>query len=356
MAKAETKAEDITMSNTKKEMLAAYKELVKRLEERRKAEAKPAQKVAERARKEAVAAADALSAAGIGKEIGNLKSEIGKMLAQLSDKLEEEIAKYLQATKAVATKEQELREIYEIEREASSLTALIEAQREKRRQFEADMAEKKANLEQEILSTREAWTREKELRDARIKERTETEKKNREREAEEYKYRFEREKKLAREQYDDEKARLDREIALKKEAAERDIAAREQALVAREAELDDLRKRAGSFPKELETAVAKAVQETTERLTREGENREALMKKDAESEKTVLTSRIEALQQTVKEQAQQIARLSAQIEKSYGQVQDIAVKAIEGSSNAKAVAALQAQVADSSRRARQEEK
>ena len=40
----------------------------------------------------------------------------------------------------------------------------------------------------------------------------------------------------------------------------------------------------------------------------------------------------------VKQQAEQIAKLSQQLEHSYGQVQDIALKAIEGSSMSRPVA------------------
>ena len=47
----------------------------------------------------------------------------------------------------------------------------------------------------------------------------------------------------------------------------------------------------------------------------------------------MLTTRIESLEKTVKEQNQQIAHLSQQLEKAYQKVQDIAVKAVEGSSN-----------------------
>jgi len=56
----------------------------------------------------------------------------------------------------------------------------------------------------------------------------------------------------------------------------------------------------------------------------------------------------------VKEQSEQIARLMAQAEKAYVQVQDIAVKAIEGSSAAKSLANLQQMLADQSRRPGQE--
>ncbi len=80
----------VTMTSTKKEMLAAYKELLKRLEENREAEMKPEQKIAKKQEEEAVETADSLSIEGIAKEIGALKSEIGKTLTQLSDRLEEE--------------------------------------------------------------------------------------------------------------------------------------------------------------------------------------------------------------------------------------------------------------------------
>jgi uncharacterized coiled-coil protein SlyX len=56
------------------------------------------------------------------------------------------------------------------------------------------------------------------------------------------------------------------------------------------------------------------------------------MSKEFEGERRVLTTRIELLQKTVKERREQITKLSAQLEKSYQKVEDIAVKAIDGSS------------------------
>ena len=79
-----------------------------------------------------------------------------KGLVRLSDKLDEEVEKDIRVKKAVAIKEKELAEIYEIERAASSLAALLEAQKEKRERFESEMALKKVNLEQEIQTLREA--------------------------------------------------------------------------------------------------------------------------------------------------------------------------------------------------------
>ena len=75
-----------------------------------------------------------------------------------------------------------------------------------------------------------------------------------------------------------------------------------------------------------------------------------MLRREFAGEKNVLSTRITALEQTAKEQSDQIARLLAQAEKAYAQVQDIAVKAIEGSSASKSLANLQQMLADQSRR------
>ncbi|MCX7046461.1 MAG: hypothetical protein NTX50_13375 [Candidatus Sumerlaeota bacterium] len=351
MAKQEPAAASLTLNNTKKELLDAYNLLLAQMKDKRETEMKPEQKAEEKQIHKAIETADALSLQGIGKEIGDLKSEIGKTLAELADKLEEETAKYLRVKKAVEVREKELQEFYEIEKTAMTLAALLETQQQKRRQFEAEIAAQKEQLKADVETVRAKWDEERLAHDIEIKERDTAEKKKRDREAEEFKYRVEREQQLAREQFDYEKARMERELAFKKEQLEKDLVERERALAAREAELAQLRERAQAFPKELETAVAKAVKEASDRLTKELQAREELLKKEYQGEQKVLTSRIESLQASAKEQTQQIARLTAQLEKSYGQVQDIAVKAIEGSAGIKAPAYSASASSDPVRRA-----
>jgi len=334
------------MSNTKREMLSAYNALLKRLEEKREAEAKPEEKVKEKRTQEAIAVADALSTEGISKEIASLKAEIGKVLAQLSDKMEEALEKYVRTTRAVDAKERELAEIYEIEKSASTLAALIEAQREKREQFEANMQERKEELEYEIETTRQGWKEEQQAHAAEIKEREEADKKKLQRDLEEFKYKIEREKQLLQEDFEFQKAKLEREAQFTREERERDLVAREKAIAEREAEHERLREEASGFPEKIEAAVKAAVDETKARLKAEANTQEALMRKEFEGDRKVLQSQIESLQRTVEEQSEQIARLTSQLEKSYGQVQDIAVKAIEGSSNVKSVLTAQAQAAE----------
>jgi hypothetical protein len=342
--------EKLTMANTKKEMLQVYQRVLKQLQEKQQAEMKPEAAVAERKRSKAIAVADEVSSASIASQIASLKSEVGKTLNELADRLEQETAKYTQVKTAVESAEAELGEIYDIEKAAASLAALLEAQQREREAFETEMAEKREQLEYDIATHREAfdyevktqreqWKKEKAENDAASKEQAAADKKQRQREQEEWKYQFERDKQVAEEQRQDALAKLDREIQLKKEQLEKVLSEREAAVAAAEAELQSLRARAEGFPSELDQAVARAVQETTERLERERAHAVDLLQKEHAGERNVLNSRIEALQNTVDKQAEQLAKASLQLEHSYGQVQDIALKAIEGSSMSRSLGA-----------------
>ena len=91
----------------------------------------------------------------------------------------------------------------------------------------------------------------------------------------------------------------------------------------------------------METAVTKAVKETSDRLLYEAKTREELLKKESEGERNVFKARIDSLEKTAAEQGERISVLTKQLEAAYQKVQDIAVKTVEGASNFKSVASLQ---------------
>jgi hypothetical protein len=344
----------LSLSSTKQEMLEAYNAVLKQLEAQREAELKPEKRLEEKKAKEVIQVADSLSSEGVAKEISNLKIETGKVLAQISDRLEEEIGKFKAVQNAIVLKEKELQELYEIEKSAMTLAALIESQNQRRQAFESEMAEKKEALSQEIETLRAERDNEKKDYEEGIKERDVAEKKKREREKEEYEYSFKREQKLAKDKFEDEKAKLEKELHLKKEQMESELKEREKVIAEQENELNELRKRVSAFPKEMEAAMTKAIKETTEKLNLEAKNREELQKREFIGERNVLTTRIESLEKMVKEQSEQITKLTQQLEKAYQQVQEIAVKTIEGSSNIKSFANLQQWVSEQMRKSPQE--
>lgn len=339
---------DISMTNTKKEMLAAFSELKKKLHEKAETELKPEKKKEERRKAEVIKTADTLTTDGTVEKINALKVEIGKMLSQLSDNLEEEASNYLKLKESIELKKKELKEIYDIEASAFALAALIEAQKQKKQEFDEEMTGRKETLETEIQQKRLEWEKEKQEFEAAVKERNNEEKKLRERQKEEFDYNFKRDQQLSKNTFNDEKEKMGKELAAAKEAFEKKVAEteknlneREEKVKEREKFVNDLQTQVDQFPTQLDSAVNKAVKEVTERLTLEAKKNEELLKKGYEGETNVLKTKIESLEQTVAQQDKQITDLSQRLEKSYSKVQDIAVKAIEGSASAQRLSNLE---------------
>ncbi|MDX9822761.1 MAG: hypothetical protein RBT20_12555 [Syntrophales bacterium] len=346
MTEKKASPKKLSSANTKQELLDAYNLLLEEIRTQKNASMKTEEKREEKTIQAALASVDGISAGAVDQSIAALKGEIGKVLSQISDNLSTEFNRLENLKKAIAFKEKEIQDLYQIDKTAETLAALIEANNRTRDEFEEEMAGKKTLLEQEIETLNRQWAEDKRRRELESKEWSAGEKQRRDREREEFQYDFEREKKLVRNQFEDEKAKLDKEIHLRKEQLEKGFADREKILAERENELAELKKRAAAFPKELENTVSQAVQNTTEKLQSEAKNREDLLKKGFEGEKNVFTTRISSLEKTVKEQAEQLAKLGQQLDKAYQKIEDVAVKTIEGAAQSKAFAGLQQILAD----------
>jgi len=133
---------------------------LKQLHEQEKAQLKPEQKLKERKEEGVLKAVAGISADGVIQETNKLKQEIGGMLNKLTDRLAAEVNKFDQVQLAIEIKERELKEIYEIEKAAATLAALIESQRQEKLRFEDEMAHKQASLTQEIEATKLQWQKE----------------------------------------------------------------------------------------------------------------------------------------------------------------------------------------------------
>jgi len=341
MAEKPQSVKKLSEKSTKQEMLDAYQTLAKQLEEKRAAELAPERRLEEKRTEEAVRIAAGVAPDGIDREIGNLKADIGKMLVDVSDRLATESSRFRSIQKAVESKERELMELYGIEKAAVSLAALIEAQNQKRSDFESDMTRERERLQGEIDTLRGQWEEDKKSHEAENKERDAAEKKAQERAREDFNYNFKREQQAIKDKLNDEKSALEKDIKLKRETADKELAEREKAITEKEGELTELRAKAAAFPKQLETAVNQAIKEATDRLRLESKNREDLLVKQFEGERNVLTTKNESLERTNKDLFAANARLAQQLEAAYQKVQDIAEKTVEGTSQSKSLADLQ---------------
>lgn len=338
MTSNDLKAENVSMSNTKKEMLEAYESLKEQLENQSERELKP-EEIQKAIKEEKVihSVEKAVESNDVTRRVYDLKDEVGRFLADMAGKIEKEKDRYTEIKNAVEIRNKELMDIYEIEKSAHSLAALLEAQNRKKLEFESEMEQRKIKLEEDIVNTKLNWEKEKYQHAQEFKEQKAETEKLRKREKEEFEYSFNREKELKKQQLNDEIESLDKQMleqresfAKETEQREHDLDQREKLLSEREKFMDTLQANVDSFPAELEKKIQQAVSETTEKLKRESKKNEEILVKGYEGEKNVLTTKIQSLEKLVADQQKQIDTLSRQIDNAYGKVQEIAMKAVSG--------------------------
>jgi hypothetical protein len=341
-------SDEISMKNTKKEMLDLIEKLNTEIKNKEKENLNPEKIKQEARQKSVVEDSDKIVDAALTTHIHQLKVSINKELTTLSDKLEAEAEKYENLKNAIEIKEAELNEIYGVEKATAELAIILEAQktaktdfdnvmREKREQLEDELLEKRSKLENEVKEIKEQWEKEKTARQLIEKEIKNNIEKERKRENEEYEYQLKRRRHLEENRLADEIAKLEKELELRNEEFDRkyqektvELNKREKEVSEREVKMNELQDKVDAFPTKLDATVESAVQEIKERLTAEFAQKEELLKKGFEGEINVLTAKISAFETLVKEQTKQIEKLNLQQEKAYEKVQDIANKAVSG--------------------------
>ncbi len=140
-------------------------------------------------------------------------------------------------------------------------------------------------------------------------------------------------RKLSDEEYEQEKKRLYQELEEFQKTQEKQWAEREKAIAERETQFSELKTKVEAMPKELEAAIKRTKEEGKGIAYGQAKVKADLLAKEIEGSKRNYELRIQSLQETIDTQNFRIQNLSKQLDAALKQVQDLAVKAIEGSSN-----------------------
>jgi hypothetical protein len=321
----------ISEKSTKNEIMEAYNELLVKVREQKSLDAKAVKKETEE--KEVVKAALENSVEHIVKRHADLKLEIVNSMDSLEEKLIKEYKKLTELQQAIEVQTKLLHELFQITAEADSLAALMLAQQEKEDAFDRQMEQKKGDFEAEMAQKRAQWKKDQDEYEMARKEREAQLKKERTREEEEYAYDLQLTRKKDSDEYEAKKAGLEKELTDRKASYERELAEREQAVVLREKELEELRVKVESFPKELERAIKETEKTITERFEFKFRHEKELTAKEIEGERRLSQQTIEALERKIEEQGEQVRQLTQRANEATLQVQNIAIKAIEGASS-----------------------
>ena len=329
----------LSLKSTKEEMLKAYNDLVSRFQEKaanseKQVEAKKATETA------VVDKASSYTVESIIKGLANVNIYVGKALTDLSRELTSEANKLSEIREAIEIETKHLEELHDIGLAAGTLSSLIQDHAQKKAAFEAECQAETNQFEAEMAAKRSDWKKEQEVYTAALKENEAKLRKEREREREEYEYNLTLARKKDKDLYEEQKANLLKALKDERLKQEQELSAREASVVAAETELGELRSKVASFPAELSNAVERAGREALQQAEARARLEEQLRSKEVEGDKRVAELKITALEETVKRQLAQIEALTRKLEESNVQVQAIAVKAIEGASNARALSTI----------------
>jgi len=321
---------EISGKSSKSEILQAYHEVLERLRKEKVPDRQAERKQAEE--KRLVSDASQHTVEGIVKGLAQIKLEIGGALDNLEERLIAEFKKLSDLQQAIEIERKNLEEIHDITVNAGSLAALLQAQKEKKAQFEKEMDEKRGAFDAEWAQKRLEWKREQDVHEQSVKERDARLKKEREREEEEYTYSLQLKRKKEHDAYEAKKAALDKELAEKRIAVERELSEREASLSVREKEYEELKAAVTQFPERMEKAIKDTEKSVTERLESRYRHEAALAAKEIEGERRLHAQIVSALEAKIKEQETYIRQLTQKSDDAGKQVQNIAIKAIEGAS------------------------
>lgn len=330
-----------TSKSTKNEILAAYDELLKKVTDNKTEEPK---KLQETQKQEAVVKkAEALSNETIIKGIAGLKVEITSSLDKLGEKFAEEYKKFDELQQAIQTEKKNLEDLYQLSASTDSLSVMLLAQKEKREQFELEMAARKTELDEKMKTEKERfeiemaekrvlWKKEQDILLEKQKEENEKTAKTRKRDEEDYNYTLQLARKKESDLYEEKKQKLEKELSDKKTAFEKAVTERETNLKIAENELAELRKKNEAFPAELEKAVTLAVKTATEKTETIFGFEKELREKEIAGELKLKEQTIQTLNAKIKDLEASQKELSQKTVTAETSVKDIAMKAIEHSS------------------------
>jgi hypothetical protein len=263
-----------------------------------------------------------------------LKLSFGGTVSNLSEKLITEATSLAKLQTSLTQEKEQLKELYELEVITDeTLDELVIEYQDSTKAFFTEFNEQSERLGQEIQELRQAWDKEKETHDREIKERNETYQKNKNREAEEYQYNLELELILGEEAHEQNIKALYHELEETKEQQEKIWEQREKTIAEAEQKYAEVKEKVEAFATELEAKKKKGKEEGKGIGFYQAKVKADLRQKEIDGEKQNYQLRIQSLEDSLTNQQLRLESLTRQLESAQKQVQDLAVKAIEGTSN-----------------------
>lgn len=285
--------------------------------------------------REIVARAASYTVESIVKSLADVQVELGGAIDGLADQLEREASKLGELRHALASESSRLGDLRNTRVAAEALEILIQDHKKKDETLGARAESERQDLEDKVGKQREAWAREEAERAQARAEAEAAQTRERKAKEEQYTYEIERQRKLGTDEFAEKKRLLERSLSETGATRDKSWGEREKLLAAASAEIEALRGKAEAAPKQLEEEAKKARERAIGRITAEAKHEAELQDRESAANIEVFELRIKALEERITRQLAQLGELQKQLGTALEQGQNLAHKAIEGTSGGK---------------------
>ncbi|OUL23475.1 hypothetical protein BV378_21250 [Nostoc sp. RF31YmG] len=272
--------------------------------------------------------------------LAKIQLGFGSAANELSEQLTTQASKLAEIRENVEKEVEQLKQLHNLEISEDILDTLIANYEDNSKNYQEEFSHQKEVLLQEIDEQRKTWIKEQDENSRLIKERDENLKKTRQRDDTEYKYNLELQRKLAKDEYEQQQKELNKQLEEFQQETEKEWAEREKIIAEREKQFEESKAKVEAFPKDKEAALKKATEEGKGIAYYQAKIKSDLYSKEVEGQKRFYEQRLQSLEQNITNQDTRIQNLSKQLESALKQVQDLAVKAIEGTANVNSYQAI----------------
>ena len=307
------KKEEITLKNTKAEILEALNAALEREKNASKVKSDPVKEEKEKK---------------VEKAIENTKQNVEQKI--FSDEL---INKFKELELAISAEEEKLKELYGIEKELNNLTMVVNTGKDIVANIEKERQEREIQLNENIKKLEEDYKikmdnlqKDYDLKISELK-------KERDREQEEYDYKIKREREISKNTWEDDKKK--REEKLKEEETE--IQKSLSEIKEKEKNIKDMEKQVEEFPKKLVEEYEKGKKEVTKELEKEHKYETELLVKDFQSTIDRLKDKVESLETELTKQRELNSNLQEKLDKSYTEMKELAKTTVEANGAVKII-------------------
>ncbi len=284
--------------------------------------------------------ADTTNADGIISSLTGVQQGISQAISTLSAQQVIEAEQIQKITQQIEEEKQEAKTLYDIDLNGNTLEELIVSYDQEKTSFEETFSTKKKAFGEETTNKTTAWQKEQDEYNRRVAERNKEALVSRKREQDEFDYALKQTRALEEDTYAQKRKQLDDELAVIRADKDKSWAEKEKAIAEREQQFAEYKRKYEGLEAELQKEVKKAEAEGKAIIERDHKVKLALYQSEVDANQKSLDLRIGSLQQVIKNQEEQLKKLTAQLDNALLQAQSLALKALEGSSNAESFAAI----------------